>query len=175
MPYFFGFLITTFDQLNYIIDLGAKAVYLTEDICFELSSAKCLCEKHKVQIRAFPNVAQSSLKSAPALTKFFIRPEDVKYYEDVIDIFEFWGPLDRQFVLYKIYNKGLWFGDLKELILGLDIDFDSRRILPNFAELRKDCGRKCMKGKSCRICNSIFNISKLLEERHFIIRQNKNN
>lgn len=173
IPFFTGYLVTNFDQLNHLCSFGISEVYLGEDICFDLKRARAVCDRYKIRIRAFPNVGQSSIKSSPALKKFFIRPEDVEEYSDVIDVFEFWGPLDRQNVLYKIYSKGVWFGDLNDLLLDCDLHFDSRRIVPGFAQIRKTCGRKCMKGEHCSICDKIYNISEKLADKNLIIKKKK--
>lgn len=174
VPFFTGYLATNFDQLHYLCKQGVSDVYIAEDICFDLMRARRVASSYGVKLRAFPNVGQSSVKQGPALKKFFIRPEDVAEYEDCIDILEFWGPLDRQKTLHEIYTKGVWFGDLKELILDFDLSFDSRRIIPGFARLRKTCGRKCMKGERCGVCDRILSISKVLEDKDLIIKQKKN-
>lgn len=168
MPYFFGICATTFDQLHYLLDLGVSQVYLAEDICFDLTRASRLCGE--TLIRVFPNVAQGSIKSGPALKKFFIRPEDVKEYADVVDIFEFWGPTDRQNVLRRIYEKGKWLGDLQAIILDLDIELESQYLIPQFAHIRKDCGRRCMKGEKCSVCEHIKSISEKLKEKNLMLK-----
>ena len=173
VPYFFGAIVTTFDQLQYFLTQGVCAIYVAEDICFSLTWVKQLCKEKNVQVRAFPNIAQANVRAVPALKKFFIRPEDVNIYEDVIDILEFWGPIERQEVLYRFYSKGRWFGNLRDLILDLDIEFDSRRILPEFAQMRKICNRKCMRGEPCEVCERILSISKKLENHHLIIKPKK--
>lgn len=163
MPYMTGMKVTNFDQLNYICEKGVCSVYLAEEICFDLRRAKWVCDRYGVQIRAFANVAQGCIRSGPAPKKFFIRPEDVEEYSDCIDIIEFWGPLDRQYILYRIYSKGFWYGDLNEIILDLNLPFDSRCIIPEFARIRKNCGRKCMRGGSCSICKKAYDFSKQLK------------
>ena len=173
VPFFTGHIVTNFDQLQYLCNLGVSDVYLAEDICFDLKRARAVCERYKVQIRAFPNVGQCSVKSGPALKKFFIRPEDVEVYSDCIDTLEFWGPLDRQVTLLQIYKKGIWFGDLKDLILDFDLSFDSKTIIPDFARIRKNCGRRCMKGEHCSICDTMYQISQKLADRNIIIKQKK--
>ena len=35
--------------------------------------------------------------------QFYIRPDAVQLYEEFVDVFEFFGPLDKQPVLYDIY------------------------------------------------------------------------
>lgn len=171
-PVFTGLIVTNFDELEYIIRIGAKQVYLSEEICFDLKRAKRVCDRHGVTIRAFPNVAQGSVRSGPAHKKFFIRPEDVEFYSQYIDTLEFWGPLDRQEMILNIYKDKYWFGDLKDLILGLNLSIDSMRILPTFATLRANCNRKCTKGGFCSACDSVLNIEKKLKENNLIIETN---
>jgi hypothetical protein len=174
VPFFTGDVVTNFDQLHYLLDLGVSQVYLGEDICFDLRRVKHVCDGYYVKLRAFPNVAQSCIKATPPLKKFFIRPEDVEEYGEIIDVLEFWGPLNRQEILHRIYSRGVWFGDLKEIILDLNLSFDSRRIMPGFAQARKVCERKCMKGRRCDICENIYSISEKLEDKGLIIKHKKN-
>lgn len=172
VPVFFGICATNFDQLQYLLSLNVSDVYLTEEICFDLKRAKKLCSNYGVTIRAFPNIAQSGVRETPALHKFFIRPEDIQEYGKYIDVLEFWGPIDRQEVLQRIYSKERWFGDLKEIILDLNIAFDSRRILPVFGEIRSTCKRKCMAGEDCTMCDKILSIAEKLEDKGIIIKRN---
>lgn len=175
VPYYFGFMATNFDQLYYLCERGVSEVYLAEDICFDLVRARRVCDRYGVKIRVFPNVAQANVRDNPGHKKFFIRPEDVEIYADVIDTLEFWGEPDRQEIFYRIYKSGRWFGQLKEIIADLNIEFDSRCIVPGFAQSRKTCGRKCMKGDNCKICDSILSISRKLGDMNMIIKQKKNN
>lgn len=174
VPYYCGNVVNNFAQLHYMFTKNVSEIYVAEGICFDLERAKRACKRYGVQLRAFPNVAQAEVKQTPALHKFFIRPEDVEEYSDCIDTLEFWGPLDRQATLHKIYTKGIWFGDLNDLILDLNLSFDSRRVMPGFAHVRKTCDQKCLKGGACAICDRMLNISKLLEEKELIIKQKKN-
>ena len=172
--FFMGDLITTGEQLQYYLELGVSDVYLTEDICFNLDAARRMCDRYGVQIRAFPNVAQSSIQASPALKKFFIRPEDVTYYESYIDVLEFWGDLERQDVFYLIYaKKGRWPGELKEIIYDFDASLDSRRTLPVFAPTRATCKKRCALGYPCHICDSIQNISQTMAEKGMYIKTPK--
>ena len=57
-----------------------------------------------IQIRVFPNVAQSR-SEIPAIKQFFIRPEDLNAYEPYVDIYEFYrvNSSINTDVLYEIY------------------------------------------------------------------------
>lgn len=166
IPYFTGDLATNFSQLRYLLDFGVSDVYIGENLGFEMETIKNLCAKYGAQVRAYPNVAQSEIRTSDTITKFFIRPQDVGVYEEYIDVFEFWGPLDRQKILRHIYEKRNWMAPLKDIILDFDENIDSHRILPVFAEIRKNCGKKCEKGNNCRVCYTVASIGQKLEEKH---------
>ena len=175
IDYFFGNLIVTWEQLNFYLSIGVSDVYLAENMCFDLPAANLACSRKGVKIRAFPNVAQSSISQEPGLKKFFIRPEDAEYYSMYIDVLEFWGPIERQDVYYLIYHKkGRWLGDLNEIIFDLNISLDSRRILPVFAQSRVNCRKKCSRDSYCAICTRLADIADTLADKNIILRKEKN-
>ena len=163
-PFFTGHIITTFEQLHYVLKQGVHEVYIAEGLGFELDKVKAVCAQYKnnILVRCFANVAQSEIKTTSPIKKFFIRPEDVKKYEQYIDTIEFWGPDQKQFILHKIYQKGIWGGDIQELILDLDVSFDSRCVVPFFGTLRPTCGRACLEGVACEVCEKVVETSKTL-------------
>ena len=172
IPFYTGYLAVNFDQLDYLCKKGVSDVYIGEDLGFDLKRVKRIADRYSVHIRVFPNVAQSCITSTPALKKFFIRPDDISEYEDCIDTLEFWGPSNRQEVLRKIYSRGKWAGNLQDIILNFDLCLDSRRVVSEFAKMRKMCGRKCIKGELCRTCEHIYELSKKMEEKNVIIKNN---
>ena len=110
----------------------------------------------------------SVLLPVPAPFKYFyIRPEDVSVYEPYVDYFEFFGKLDRQAVLYKIYKEGQWLGSLNELIGGLKNEIPNVCIVPYFGTARVGCGKRCSYNKSCEVCSNIKNLAKVLESKDF--------
>ena len=175
VDYFFGKVASTFDQLNYLISLGVSDVYITEELGFYCKEVADICHQANISVRAFPNVGQSSAPNTPALKKFFIRPEDVHSYEKYIDVLEFWGPDSRSGIYLKIYQRGVWFGNLDQLILDLGEEIDSKRILPIFGQQRANCHRKCAQGKKCTICNQIVKLSHSFEDKGIIINYPRNN
>lgn len=169
LPWFSTKPLVTWDQLHYYLGLGVAQVYIAEDLGFELEKVAALCRKYNAEIRVFPNVGQASIKQAPALTKFFIRPEDVDAYEPYIDTFEFWCEDAQQFIYRKIYENRLWYGELREIIKDFNSDIDSKRMMPLFGATRVNCGKRCLKGGHCNICGKIYDISKALEQSNMII------
>ena len=173
IPFYCATLVSDWDVFNGLIEIGVSDIFITENLGFELDKVSKIAKENKVQLRAFPNVCQSQWEYTSKLKTFFIRPDDVKIYEKYIDVFEFFGNPDRQKIYYKIYKDEQWFGSLGELILDFNFDLDSRFVIPNFAEQRVKCGKKCMKGGNCQICERIVELSKTLEKSKIIVRNNK--
>lgn len=168
--------ITSWDRLIGTIEYGVSDVFICEGLGFELDKIAAIAHPKNIQIRVYPNVAQTSWKQMPSLKTFFIRPEDVKEYEKYVDIFEFYGEEEKFDILYDIYKKDkIWFGKLNELIVGFNDDIDSRYIIPRFAKKRIKCNRECLKGGNCHICDHIKDLSLNLEKAGLIVTFDKEN
>jgi hypothetical protein len=170
---FFDEFIRSWDVLHGYLDLGVSDVYIVEELGFNIIDAAALAHERGAQVRVFPNVAQSAWSHSPAFKKFFIRPEDVSIYEPYVDVMEFFrknGNQDSLSIYYKIYAiDKKWFGKLNEMMLSFDSDIDSRAIVSNFAERRLNCGKRCLKGKKCHICEATEKLAFTLEKNNYII------
>lgn len=174
--YFFHTYVNTWDRFIGILNLGVSDIYIIDELGFELDKIAEIAHKNNVSIRCFANIAQSSWVDTPSIKKFFIRPEDISFYENFIDVIYFTGKIEEINIYYDIYkNDKKWFGKLNEIILNLDendeIDLDSRYIIPRFAEVRVKCGKKCLKGNNCQICERIYELSQSLEKAKLIVRK----
>lgn len=171
IPFFFDCRAHNWEILNYLLNYPISDVYITEELGFDIKQVAKRCHEKNVQIRVYPNVAQSSVRHSTNLKKFFIRPEDISTYEPYIDVLEFWGPVEKQDTIFHIYqNLRKWFGDLNELILDLDYSIDSRSMMPVFGEYRLDCQKKCIRTNACHLCDRIDSLSKTLAKEHIIIK-----
>lgn len=170
--FFFNKFINNWEELHKYINLGVSDLYIVEDLCFELDKVKKIV--NNIKIRTFPNVSQKRVIETSPIKTFFIRPEDVNIYSKYVDILEFFGDGKKDEIYYKIYNNDRkWYGDLQELIIDLGEEIDSRFIIPKFAEKRIKCGRKCLKGDNCKICDRILELSQNLKESKLIVRIDK--
>ena len=168
IPYFFiepARNLTSFEQItNYHV----SDIYITDELGFYLSAISPKCKKLGIQIRVFPNVcqAEASVKSTNDIVSFFIRPEDTYIYENYVDVFEFYGPLDKQPVLYEIYKSRVWNGQLEDLILGMHSPVRNTTLIPGIGNWRVCCKRRCAYDDSCHICNTILiDLAQTLEEK----------
>lgn len=171
MKFFLNTFVKDWDSLQGLIAEGVSDIYVVDELCFSIKEVAAIAHKNNVQVRVFPNVAQSSWKKTSAYKKFWIRPEDTTYYEDFVDVFEFDGKDEQQNTLYQIYNVDKqWAGDLNNLILGLNTEINSMGILPRFAEKRIECQHKCQKGINCQMCEAIISLSQTLGKNEIRIK-----
>lgn len=174
IPFFFDFFVDKWDTLMSLVNMNVSDIYIVNELGFELKDVSFICKENNVNIRVFPNVAQLSsiADNLDTFKSFFIRPEDVSIYEPYVDVFEFFGPADRQSVLYEIYKSEKWLGDLRELIIGLEYSISSKTIFPAFGEERVNCRKRCYQNK-CIVCEKIQSIAKELREANLKIVREK--
>lgn len=175
LKYFFKAAANSWDKFTGLISQNVSDIYITDELAFELDKVAEIAHKNNIKVRIYPNVAQSRWDKLSDILKFFIRPEDIEMYEPYVDVCEFYGDKAQQIdTYYKIYQEDKkWFGDLQEIIIGLDSKIDSRYIIPRFAEKRIKCGKDCLKGGKCEMCKRILDLSKQLENAHLIVQIDK--
>lgn len=153
---------TTIEMYYLMKELGASDIYITEILGFGLEDLQEEGER-SVKLRVFPNIAQCDPHGKgilPEITKFWIRPEDTELYEELVDVFEFYGTKDGGGLstIYKIYKKCQWLGDLKDIILDFHLDISNKTIAPHFGKMRLNCHKKCLYGK-CNVCPNIASLA----------------
>lgn len=175
LKYFFKAAANSWDKFTGLISQNVSDIYITDELAFELDKVAEIAHKNNIKVRVYPNVAQSRWDKLSDILKFFIRPEDIEMYEPYVDVCEFYGDKAQQIdTYYKIYQEDKkWFGDLQEIIIGLDSKIDSRYIIPRFAEKRIKCGKDCLKGGKCEMCKRILDLSEQLENAHLIVQIDK--
>lgn len=148
--FFYSDFCRSWDCLNGWIGENVSDIYIVEEMGFDLKRIGRLCHLYNISVRVFPNIAQSEYPNSNI--KFFIRPNDVKFYEDYVDVFEFMPIEQRDSLVYrKIYTDGNWYGDLKEIIIGEEW-IPNEGLSPDFGEARIGCGKRCAKGNGCTYC-----------------------
>lgn len=171
---FFDIKANTWSTFIGLVNYRVTDIYITELLGFELDKISKIAKNNNIQIRTFPNIAQTSWTDNNDITKFWIRPEDISIYEPYIDVCEFYGDINNFNIYYKIYKKDKkWFGNLKEIIIDLQENLDSRFIIPEFAQKRTRCGCRCLKGDNCKLCYEIIDLSKSLEKANLIVTKKK--
>ena len=174
VDFFFTKIANNWESFWCILEEGVSDIYIGEDLCFELDKIKKVAEEYGIKIRTFACINQTKIKKDNFIKGFFVRPEDVNFLEQYIDVLEFWCDEKKGPTYYKIYAKDKrWFGQLNEIIIGLNSNIDNRSILPSFIEHRYKCGRSCLKGSNCNICNNIAELSQVLNEKELYFKVQK--
>lgn len=160
------------------LNLGVSEIYIQGDLLFNLEEVKALTKPYNVQIRYLLNMPDFSLKEEdnPILTAF-IRPEDIKAYEEYIDTIEIYENYQNSFnTILDIYTDQNWYGDLSILVPWLP-HINNKTILFNFASNRLNCKRKCLAGGKphCKKCLCILALAEKLEKKELQFRDNEKN
>ena len=164
IKYFFAEQFYAIDAVWQAIELGASDVYVCGELCFELEQISKKIHEAGVNIRVYPDKAMSSSALGVDYKKFFIRPEDIEYYEDYIDVCELWQEdEDVLEVLYNVYVEGKgWTLDLNNIIEGLFTEINNTGVSKQFGKRRSRCGKVCMKNSSCELCKNVVELSHTL-------------
>ena len=171
IPFFFEKYVKDWDMFDFFKNLGVSDMYIVEALAFELDKIGAQADVLGISIRCFANVCQSSVRDHNPLKSFFIRPEDIDIYASYVDVIEFYGDYNIQEVMYKVYAKDKkWFGPLQEIIIGFDCELDSRFVMPIYARTRLKCGKRCLKGQRCGICDKIMIVADTLEEKGIYVK-----
>lgn len=173
IPYFFALVACNWDVLIGLVKQTPCDIYIGENLGFEIDSVASVLHLLGIKVRAYANVAQTSWtdEGIPDIKKFFIRPEDLQLYSPYIDIIEFYA-MDRLETYYRIYFiDKKWLGNLNELI----IDF-KEPIPNNFVSLesRLTCGKRCLKGKPCQVCERAVDLAETLTKENLYLINKEN-
>lgn len=173
LPFFVSKLLGTaysFDAVVFLCQSGLTDIYVSGELGFSLDKVRNITQKYGTKIRVIPNMAQYSgfsgkteVKVEP-LTSFWIRPEDLHLYEDLIDVVEFAGEDKIQEILYEIYFlEQKYRGNLSILIAGM-CDLDNANLPKQFTVCRIDCDKKCHFDR-CHKCFKYRALAELIEEK----------
>ena len=176
LPHYYNEYISSWDKFSAFLSLDVSDIFITEELAFEIKDVSNLAKKHHKALRVFCNICQSPWDKMLSLKTFFIRPEDIDLYSDYIDTIEFYFK-EKEYhsinVLYEVYAKDKkWFGLLNEIIINYNGQEDNRFIFPNFGNARLNCGKRCLKQKTCKICDRILQLNSVLKEKNIFIEIN---
>lgn len=154
----------TWDDLQRQINLGVSDVFISGQLGFEIKQVSEMIGD--IQIRCYANICQPNVFGEDGFKSFYIRPEDVDFYSKYVDIIEFFNSVRNQQVLYDIYFKTKeWNGKLREIIKGMTSDINNYYILGSeFARRRSECGKKCLKGNRCQLCDRLTELANTIED-----------
>lgn len=173
LKYYWGFPISTYYELEGVLQLGVCELFLGVPLTFDLEN----CKKYNLPIRVVANVAYDNyITRKNGIQGFYIRPEDIKLYDEYIDCIEFiTSELSKEATLLKIYKEdGFWPGNLNLLLVNLNFNIDNRVLPDEFGKIRINCQQKCMRNNRCHFCESAFNFADNIRK-EALDRKKKNN
>lgn len=160
IPYFWGYTITTFYELDAVCECGVSEVRIGAPIFFMIDKLKRF---ENVKKRVAANIAHPGyIPHTKGIVGAWIRPEDVDLYEGVIDTIEFADcDSNKEEALYRIYcEQKQWPGKVNMIISNIDDNIAYNRMLPrDFTEMRLNCGQKCLSGSACQACYRHFHLA----------------
>ena len=175
MPHYYTQLVDNIDLFTFFLSLDVTDIFITGELCFNLSSISTLATQHNKLLRCYCNVCQAD-GDIPSIKTFFIRPEDIPLYSEFIDTFEIYLPIGRITdtwlnTMYRIYAKDhKWAGKLNEIIPSFKDDTPNNYLFPKFGEKRIDCKKKCLYSPDkCHICERIVELGDTLKSHSIAI------
>lgn len=171
IPFFYHMFAKNLEQVYSQAFDGVSEIYVTEELGFRLKDLQSIKELFDIKYRVIPNIAQSAdNKIFKPMVRFWIRPEDTSLYEPLVDTFELLGGKNesRISVVYEIYKQKQWLGNVGDIILDFCSESDPKvpntGINPHFAEMRLNCGRRCLTGAPCNICHQMADLAAVFDE-----------
>ena len=179
IPHYYQYICCDWENLLGFCSLNITDIRIGGNLPFMLYFTSKITKEKNIRLRCFCNYCEQKWQTIPSIKNFFIRPEDIPFYSNYIDTFEFrsYGDNTNYNVLYEVFGiEHKWFGKLSEIILNYQGNEDNRTLIPEFGEYRSRCQRKCLiDSNSCKICDRIADLSYSLEDKNIIIRSNLKN
>lgn len=126
--FYFGpeYAATNFRSLERLAKTGTSAVYIADDLCYNLECVRKACDSYGLELRWILNAIPSfSPDKGSDVRAPIMLPECIDYLSEYVDVYEFaenrsWARLD---VLYKTwFIKKQWRENLRALYPELEID-----------------------------------------------------
>lgn len=158
------------DMVYAMKQAGVAELYVVEGLGFHLDAVKKILADTDIQVRVIPNVTQCALgtrRVIPTEHKFWIRPEDTRFYEKYVDTFELYNEDDKLSAIYEIYTKRVWQGKISEIIMDAeDLEVQNDTMPPYFGDVRINCGQRCFFG-SCAACEANIDFAKAMSQTEY--------
>lgn len=149
--------VSNWETFAYLRDLKVSDIYIDGPLGFQCNSI--VQGKENIKIRVSPTVSPVTVLSAQREpNSFFIRPEDLAIYNEMIDVIDFQASnLDMEEALFNIYKRGYFNFNIDQLILRLPYGVNNLAFKDAFAKNRLNCRQKCnIPGRSCHFCEKYF-------------------
>lgn len=149
--------------------------YIGGDLGFFIQKIKNYKPNLKIRFPLGEVLSSSSSSSSVSYDDFFIRPEDIYLYENLIDTLDFSSAYNTSFekLLIKAYIEDQkWIGDLSEIIPGIPEGLKGDSILPDFGKRRFNCHRRCVyQLNNCQLCTRYAELSAIARKQNIYFKK----
>jgi len=163
--------VSTYTALDAFFRMGVSDVYIADDLCYNLTEVRQMCESHNVQMRLVLNKIPCTTFDRGVNPKSPIyMPKDFELLDGYFDVFEFecglpydWAKFD---VLYRAwFINHYWHGQMSEINEDVDQNFHCDAIHPDFTRNKLNCERRCCKrvSNNCRKCEDFLELGEVLK------------
>lgn len=175
-PVFWSYPVTTYWELNGLLNLGVSQVLLDAPLFFDLEKVKNICGDG-VELRAIVNKCYNNyMTRKDGICGTYIRPEDITMYSKYINHFEFDAKnLTQERILYNVYTKDtFWPDNLNILLTNFNVNVNNRGFegLPepyhekSFAERRMNCKQICQQDPyRCKFCYTVIDFINAVQKK----------
>lgn len=176
IPYFYNEIVTNWDKFNGFLNLNVSDIIIGEEIAFSAKILSNAAKKNHKALRFYANICQSGWDDEPSVTTFFVRPQDIDFYDPYFDTCQFYYPPQDKHTLNVLYEAYAidkkWFGQLQILIVGYKGKEDGKYLLPEFGLRRLDCGKRCNKTSppACSLCHRFSTVGETLQKHQLYIK-----
>ena len=156
--------ISDWETLTNFINIGVSDVYIDSALGFQIKKVYEICQAQDILIRVSPTVSPTASIIGIRPNSFFIRPEDLHYYEKYIGVLDFKiNTSDKEDVLFNIYKRRRFVYNLKDLLDNCTFSVQNPFIKPEFGEARLSCAQRCLvPGHSCHLCETQISLTNLV-------------
>ena len=162
------------DLQSYVDSLGVSAVYIADDLCYDLPAVRRYCDP-AIRLRVVLNRVPITITSPSDPTIMVWIPQDFDLMDKYFDVAEFDCRKDKGYDFHKLdvlyrswFERHDWAGDMREICKGIPYRYVARTILPGTNEGKIKCGLGCVRhGWSCTKCSQILELSEHLVQKKF--------
>lgn len=145
-------------ELKDLVDKGVNGVWLADsnELVFKIKDIANFLHNQNTPVSLMVTINSGE-------NDFFVRPEDLTYYEIFLDFGFLLTPMDRKRLIIDAYTQRHWEGLLTDII----VDKAEERIITNkgflkgFGINRINCGKRCLLDQ-CRLCENAYETNSLI-------------
>lgn len=163
IPFFYTNTCHNMEELYVMVNKGASQVYVHGSLAFCLKDIAAIRKTAKIRVIVDAPVlsdAEARIAETRPECLFWIRPEDVRIYDQYVDMFEIGY---RPAVKLLIYKKQVWEGYVQDLIPATKLKVFCNNFTPGFGYARLNCKQQCLAG-SCDFCKYSIDFAKTLSD-----------